>query len=192
LHSKLTRRARLRALALAVPAAALAVAVVAPGAIGADEAPTPGVVKIVETEKLPQFVSPGPITAGEQLEVLNLTSPKRFGPHTFSLVTEAAVPKTGPARKKCNTSQGICMKIAGWHKFNPKTEQIGVDLAKAGAAGWSTLGSTSKTGDSWYTEEKGDSITQKVAASAPSTLYFLCAVHPWMHGKVEVETTPTS
>ena len=97
------------------------------------------------------------------------------------------MPKTAPQRKNCFTPKHICFSIAKWHGFDPKTEKISVNPAKAGPAGWSTMGSNSKKGDSWFTgEEKGASFSQEVTARAGTTLYFVCAVHPWMHGKVKV------
>ena len=46
------------------------------------------------------------------------------------------------------------------------------------------MGSTSAKGDSWFTgEKKGTSFIQQVTAEpAEPTLYFMCAIHPWMHG----------
>lgn len=186
MHSKLSRRARLRAVALAA-STAVVVLVVGPGVAGA-ATPT-GVTQKVEIEltkgKL-KFVGPESVTVGDQLEIVNTTNPKQVGPHTFSLVTKGSQPKTPNARKNCFTPKHICLSIAMWHGFNPKTEAITKNPAKAGPAGWSTLGSTSKKGDSWFTEKKGETISQEVTASAGTTLYYMCAVHPWMQGKVNV------
>jgi hypothetical protein len=46
-----------------------------------------------------------------------------------------------------------------------------------------------RVGDSVAIQEPGPhkSITIKVTAPAGTTLYFLCAVHPWMQGKIEVK-----
>jgi hypothetical protein len=43
-------------------------------------------------------------------------------------------------------------------------------------------------GDSWFTGEKkrGTSIEQPVSATAGTTLYFMCAIHPFMQGSIEV------
>lgn len=146
-----------------------------------------------------KFAGPSSVTVGDQLEIVNNTNPKQVGPHTFSLVTQGALPKTPKARKGCFAPKHICLAIAIWHGFNPKTERITKDLVKVGPAGWSTAGNaTSKKGDSWFTEKKGETISQEVTASADSTLYYLCAVHPWMQGKVDVVApvaplpTPTS
>jgi hypothetical protein len=192
LHSKLSRRTRLRTLLVGVPAAALACAVGGSGLAAAAETPVApvaptDVIKIVLKKGQLKFEGPTAVHKGDQLEIVNQTDPKKVGPHTFSLVTQGSVPKTKPARQSCFTPNHICMSIAKWHGFQPKTEKITVDPAKAGADGWSTLGSVKKKGDSWFTEKKNDTISQEVSAAAPPTLYYICAVHPWMHGKVKVE-----
>lgn len=192
MHSKLSRRARLRALFIAVPAAALTVAIGGIGSAGAVET-LPGETPTISMEltkgKL-KFVGPESVYVGEQLEIVNKTNPKQVGPHTFSLVTKGSLPKTRKAMNGCFAPKHICLSIAQWHGFNPKTERITKNLVKAGSAGWSTMGSTSKKGDSWFSgEKKGGHIAQKVTA-APGTLYFLCAVHPEMQGSVEVKPAP--
>jgi len=195
LHSKLSRRARLRALALAVPAAALTVVFGSSSLAGAAEAPiapAPTGTKDVITMSLVKgklkFVAPESVTVGDQLEIANKTNPKQVGPHTFSLVTKGSVPKTPKAQHSCNAPKHICAAIAKWHGFNPKTETIAKPLAKAGPAGWSTMGdAASKKGDSWFSgEKKGGHVSQEVTAEAGTTLYFICAVHPFMHGQVKV------
>jgi hypothetical protein len=48
----------------------------------------------------------------------------------------------------------------------------------------------SQRGDSWFTGMKqGASIVQPVTAGTtegPVTLYFMSAIHPWMHGSITV------
>jgi hypothetical protein len=198
LHSKLSRRARLRAAALVASTAAL---VLAGSGLATAATPT-GVTDTVSIEltkgKL-KFVGPESVTVGDQLEIDNTTNPKQVGPHTFSLVTKGSQPKTPKARKNCFTPKHICLAIAIWHGFNPKTEDITKNPAKAGPAGWSTAGTgTGKKGDSWFTEKKGETFSQEVTAQAGTTLYYMCAVHAWMQGKVNVVApvvplpTPTS
>jgi plastocyanin len=195
LHSKLSRRARLRALALAVPAAALTVVLGSSSLAGAAETPIAptgktDVIKIALTKGKLSFDGPESVTVGDQLQVINKTNPKQVGPHTFSLVTKGSLPKTRKAQKSCFSPKKICLAIAKWHGFNPKTEKITTPLVKTGPAGWSTMGdATGKKGDSWFTGEKksGTSVTQQVTAEAGTTLYFICAVHPEMQGQVKVE-----
>lgn len=189
----------MRALVLVASLAALALAVSGPVSTAATPTGKTDVVSIELTKGKLKFVGPESVTVGDQLEIVNETNPKQVGPHTFSLVTKGSVPQTPGARKSCFTPKHICLAIAKWHGFNPKTEKITIDPAKAGPEGWSTAGNaTGKKGDSWFTEKKSETISQEVTAEAGSTLYYICAVHPWMHGKVNVVApvaplpTPTS
>jgi hypothetical protein len=199
LRIMLPRSGKFRALIAAVPAAALLFALVGSGSAGAAETPAPApvagktVVKMVLDGKKLGFESPATVYEGETLEVLNETNPRQVGPHTFSLVEKSAVPLTASARKSCFTPKHICLSIATWHGFNPKTEKISVNPVKAGPAGWSTLGNNSgKKGDSWFTGETkpGTHFSQPVTAKAGTTLYFVCAIHPWMHGQIKVLPKP--
>jgi hypothetical protein len=162
---------------------------------GAAETPTttPTGVKDVITMSLVKgklkFVAPETVTVGDQLEIVNKTNPKQVGPHTFSLVTKGSIPKTRKAMGTCFTPKKICFAIAQWHGFNPKTEKITKNPVKAGPAGWSTMGTaTGAKGDSWFTGEtkSGTHISQEVTAAAGTTLYFMCAIHPFMHGQIKV------
>ena len=186
MHSTLSRRAPLRALVIAASMAVFAFAFAGTAAAATPTGVT-DVISIDLTKGKLKFTGPATVTVGDQLEIVNKTNPKQVGPHTFSLVTKASQPKTPKARKGCFAPKHICLSIAMWHGFNPKTEQITKNPAKAGPAGWSTLGSTSKKGDSWFSgEKKGGHISQEVTAAAGTTLYYMCAVHTWMQGKVEV------
>jgi hypothetical protein len=180
-------------LVLAVAAtAAIAVGAFGPAMAGAAVTPT-GVTDTI-TMSIEKgalgFVAPESVHVGDELNIVNETDPKKVGPHTFSLVTKASLPKTPNARKNCFTPKHICLSISQWHGFNPKTERITINPAKAGAPGWSTLGSTSSKGDSWFTGEnkKGTSYSQLVTADPATTpvIYFMCAIHPFMQGSVKV------
>jgi len=158
----------------------------ATGSAGAS-ASTANTVLIKGSKKSPlKFVYPKTIVTGEELTIENKSIPKAIGPHSFSLVEESLLPETKPARKKCFTPQHICKAIADWHGVvgeGPVTK----NPAKAGKSGWDTEGSLSKNGDSWFTGEKpGTSYTQRVTAAPGATIHFMCAIHPWMHGSIEV------
>lgn len=135
-----------------------------------------------------KFVAPPTVSQGDELAIVNETNPNQVGPHTFSLVNRGAPPKTGSARRNCSAARHICLAIAAWHGFDAR-EEVTVALAEAGPEGWGTMGSTGKKGDSWFTDEQGDSVTQLVGAE-PQTLYFMCAIHPWMQGKIAVVAPP--
>ncbi|HXF30148.1 MAG TPA: hypothetical protein VN522_01415 [Solirubrobacterales bacterium] len=185
-------RKKSRVAALATPLAALALltALVVPNLATAESvAPTEGVSTIeikLEGKKM-GFFGPGTVHEGEELRIVNDTKPSQVGPHTFSLVTKGSLPKTAKARKSCFTPGHICLSIAEWHQFNPKTEKIGKQDVEIGPEGWSTMGSVKKEGDSWFSGEKpGGEVEEKVTAKAGTTLYYMCAVHPWMQGKIKV------
>jgi plastocyanin len=187
LHT-LSSRARLRALVLAASVAALALVAVGAGTASAAD---PVVIELAKGKL--KFSGPETVIAGEKLEIVNKTNPKQVGPHTFSLVTKGSLPKTRKAMNGCFAPKKICLAIAIWHGFNPKTERITKNVVRVGPAGWSTMGdATSKKGDSWFTEKKGATISQVVSAQAGTTLTYICAVHPEMQGEVEVQAPPVT
>jgi plastocyanin len=190
LHT-LSRRARARALVLAVSVAALSLAVGGTGFAGAETATTSAtpVISMELAKGKLKFVGPESVVFGEQLEIVNDTNPKQVGPHTFTLVTKGSLPKTRKAMNSCFMPKKLCMEVAKWHGFNPKTEKITKDLVKAGSEGWSTMGTATKKGDSWFTEKKGATFSQVVTAQT-GTLYYICAVHPEMQGEIEVKDAP--
>jgi hypothetical protein len=136
-----------------------------------------------------RFEAPKTIVNGEELAVVNQTNPHQVGPHTFSLVTKGSVPTTAKQRQLCFTPQHICKAIADWHGVKGNGP-VKVNPAEAGPEGWSTLGSLTKKGDSWFTGEKpGTSFEQPVnvdTTAGASRIYFICAIHPWMHGTINV------
>jgi hypothetical protein len=195
----LSRSGGVRALFATIPVAALLVALLASGSAGAAETPASptekAVIDMVLKGKKMSFEGPETVYQGQQLEIFNDTNPRQVGPHTFSLVEKGTLPKTKAAEKSCFTPGHICMSIAKWHGFNPKTEKITVNPVEAGPKGWSTAGNNKgKKGDSWFTGEtkKGTHFNEEVTAKPGTTLYFICAVHPWMQGSVKVEAPPAT
>jgi hypothetical protein len=139
-------------------------------------------------EKL-HFVAPKTIVAGEDLKIQNTTNPRQVGPHTFSLVPKSLWPKTAKERQVCFTKGHICKAIAAWHGVKGNGPPT-INPAEAGLPGWDTLGTLTEKGDSWFTGSKPHtSFEQPVSAdtaAGPTTIYFMCAIHPWMHGSIEV------
>jgi hypothetical protein len=138
-----------------------------------------------------RFVAPKTVVAGEDLEIVNQTNPKKFGPHTFSLVTKGSLPKTPKARQLCFTPNHICKAIANWHGVKGNGP-VKVNPAEAGLEGWDTMGSVKKKGDSWFTGNKaGTSFSQPVSVTTATTsatrLYFICAIHSFMQGSINVQ-----
>lgn len=173
---------------LCVAATALASPYPSSGSASAEEASGP-TVYIKGGKQGLRFVAPKTIVNGEELRVLNTTNPQEVGPHTFSLVEQSVIPKTAKERQLCFTKGHICKAIAGWHgvKGNGPPKE---NPALAGEEGWDTLGNLTTKGDSWFTGEKPKAtITQRVnlgTLAGPTKIYFMCAVHPWMHGSITV------
>ncbi len=157
---------------------------------GSDSAAAPANEVLIEGKgHSVHFVYPKTIVAGEDLTITNKTNAKQVGPHTFSLVTEADIPQTKKERKLCFTPKHICKAVAGWHGVKgegPPTK----NPAKAGKTGWDTEGSLTKKGDSWFTGSKPNAtFTAPVSidtSKGPQTLTFMCVIHSWMHGSIEV------
>ena len=173
--------------------AAFGLSIFTPALSAQNVTPPPGAVVNTISIKGPggglRFSGPTTVPAGSYLTIDNKTKPQQVGPHTFSLVTKNSIPKTKPARKKCFTPGHICKAIAKWHGVKGNGP-VSENPAEAGAAGWDTEGSKKVKGDSWFTGNKpGNSITQQVSADTsggPVTLYYMCAIHPFMHGKITV------
>jgi hypothetical protein len=185
------RRLGFRGLVAAVSAAVALIVISGVGSAGAETPPT-GVTDVVHIEEVNgglRFVAPPTVHAGDELEILNETNPRKVGPHTFSMVTKGSIPKTSKARQLCFTPNHICKAVAGWHGVKGEGAPT-KNPATAGAEGWSTMGSLHKKGDSWFTGTKPKaSFTQRVSvdtSGGPQTFYFMCAIHPWMHGKITV------
>jgi hypothetical protein len=132
------------------------------------------------------FFGPKTVHEGEQLRIVNDTMPSMVGPHTFSLVTKGSLPKTAKQRKECFTPGKICMGIAGWYGLKGEEDPKN-PLVDVGQEGWDTMGTATKKGDSYFFGKKGESVEQIVSAKAGTTLYFICAVHPFMQGQVKVQ-----
>jgi hypothetical protein len=188
LKQRLSRAASVRlaaVLALVVAASLVLVPALASGATETNPATT---VYIKDGKKGLRFVAPEFINSGEELTVINNTNARKVGPHTLSLVEPSLLPKTRKARQRCFTPKHICMAIARWHGVKGEGP-VKQNPAKAGEPGWDTMGSLTKKGDSWFTGVKPNaSFTQTVSAPGGTTIAFLCAIHPWMQGKIEVRT----
>ena len=174
-----SKRGRLVLLGLS----ASAVAAIAPLGSATAQAPVEGAqITIVGAGKNLDFNGPKTVARGQELEIVNDTNPKKDGPHTFSLVKERFIPRTRDEQKKCE----ICFSIAKAHKVNFKTGAVRKDSVDKGAEGWNRMFNDEKSGDTWYTEKRNDSQSRVVSAKVGKTLTYMCAVHSFMRGKIEV------
>jgi hypothetical protein len=178
-------------------AATVALAAFVPTFATGDVVPPGATVATVDIKlqgNLPKFIAPATVPQGAYLNVVNDTHASQIGPHTFSLVTQGSIPKTKKARHSCfSNSNHICAAIAKWHGVPASGNgPVTKNPALAGLPGWDTMGNLNKKGDSWFTGFKPkNSFAQQVTAPVGTKLYFMCAIHPFMKGSIDVVAPPT-
>lgn len=130
------------------------------------------------------FKAPESVDEGDALRVVNRTNPNQVGPHTFSLVRHDVWPLRSEYRDCERLRPGtMCREIAEWHSFfGPGPQDDHVD---AGKTGWNKKGDFQDVGDSFIAETEGAQDT-RVVSRGGGKLHFICAVHPFMKGKVQV------
>ena len=136
----------------------------------------------------PKFKGPESVDRGDSLRIINKTDPQEIGPHTFSLVRHNTYPSRSEYRDCEQLEPGtICNEIAEWHDIFGQTPIPSVDVKHPG---WDKMGDFQETGDSWLTESEDESETRQVAHGHKGKLVFICAVHPFMKGQIDVNQQP--
>ncbi len=101
-------------------------------------------------------------------------------PHSFSIVKKSQVPRTAKQVDNC-FGPGPCDEIAVAHgAVNPQTgeeQDPTTPRVNVGKAGFN------RPGDSVLIPPNGKA---KVRVTAGRDLYYICAIHPWMQGKIDV------
>lgn len=97
------------------------------------------------------------------------------GPHTFSLVRKKDLPLTGKAVNNCK----VCGKLGQEHGVDPNSEGPPAHPVVDGGDGFN------KVYDSVVFEKAPVSL--KITAKKGATLYYMCAIHPWMQGTIVVK-----
>ena len=92
-------------------------------------------------------------------------------PHTISLVKKSQLPDSFDCE--------VCGEIFGAHGVNEQTGDIANPVVNVGAAGFD------QPGDSMFIPPHGK-VNFDVTAPAGTTLHFMCAIHPWMQGRIKV------
>jgi hypothetical protein len=145
----------------------------------------PRTIKIVMKGKDPRFKGPKTISKGAKLTIVNKTKAKKIGPHTFTLIKKGSLPKGKKEIKKCEKFElAVCAAVLKAHKANPDTGEVKKPDVDKGKKGWDK--SFGKKGDTWFSPDKGTKETRKASAARGKTLYYFCAVHPFMQGKIKV------
>jgi hypothetical protein len=96
------------------------------------------------------------------------------------VVRKRELPRTAKAVEAC--FEGGPCTLAPGHLKDPDNPEAGIKTKRinAGKPG------LSRRGDSLYLEPKA-TISAKVTAPAGRSLYYLCAIHPWMQGVLRVK-----
>ena len=164
-----------------IAAGALAWTSLASGAGGS--APDRVVAKaVMKGNRMAYVLSDDSITSGGKLVIKDLSG----APHTLSLVTKNLVPRTTSQIQNCFKKGHICSEIGKWHKATGnKPPQV--NPVNVGKPGWDTEGNLNRKGDSVFYTPKKPAATRVVSAAPGTTLHFICAVHPEMHGTLHVK-----
>jgi plastocyanin len=123
-----------------------------------------------------QHFTPNKLTVNSGATVKLANRAKTEDPHTISLVKRSDLPKTAKQVFNC----GACNAFFAAHEVNEQTGEPGKPVVDVGQAGFD------QPGDSIVIAPKGK-ISFKVTAKKGTTLYYLCAIHPWMQGSIKVK-----
>jgi plastocyanin len=107
------------------------------------------------------------------------------GPHTLTIVNKKDQPKTAKAAFNCK----ICNKLGQAHGADPNSDAPPkFQFLENGVGENGTVPNLDRPGDSgvFMTNKKGEKISFKVTAKKGKDLYFMCLIHPWMQGEIEV------
>jgi hypothetical protein len=121
------------------------------------------------------------VKAGGTISIVNLAASD--GPHTFSVVKKSDLPRTTKQIAACR----ICLTIAKDHGATPGSNKPPRFLFVNNGKGTNTPPNVDRPIDSAFIRPKQHAkVTLKVTAKPGTTLYFICAIHPWMHAKLVV------
>ena len=122
------------------------------------------------------------VSSGGTITIVNLAASD--GPHTFSVVSKVDLPRTVSQINNCK----ICLTLAKEHGANPGSNAPPKFAYVENGTGTNTPPNVDRPGDSAFIPPKQKAkVTLKVTAKPGTTLYFMCAVHPWMQAKLIVQ-----
>jgi plastocyanin len=182
----MSRRTLARA---AAPALGLAVAMAAVVPATAQNAPSKATLNVVGKAefKANRYVKDGMrfgrdvtvVKSGGTLTIVNNTDQ----PHSFSLVKKSQLARNMAQMEGC-FGRGPCDELAVAHgAINPETgeeQDPTIPLVNVGKEGFDQPGDSVVFGPKSKTKVK-------ITAKKGTQLYFLCAIHPWMQGKLDVK-----
>ena len=97
-------------------------------------------------------------------------------PHTFSIIRKSQVPRTARQVENCT----VCQALGQAHGIPPNGEgPPTIPLVDRGARGFNQPGDSIAFGPR-------QRVRAQITARSGRTLHFICAIHPWMLGKIAV------
>ena len=97
-------------------------------------------------------------------------------PHTFSIVRKSQLPRTARQAERCT----VCELLGRAHGVPENGEgPPTIPVVNRGASGFNQPGDSVAFGPR-------QRVRAKITARSGRTLHFICAIHPWMLGKVAV------
>lgn len=122
------------------------------------------------------------VKSGGTITIVNLAASD--GPHTFSVVKKSQLPRSVSQIENC----AICRTLAVEHGANPNSNAPPTFTYVENGVGTNTRPNVDRPGDSAFIGgTQKASVTLKVTAKPGTTLYFMCAIHPWMQAKLIVQ-----
>lgn len=135
----------------------------------------------------PQFDGPSTIGVGQNLRIVNETNPEDIGPHFFTIANKGDIPSTRKEFRQCyKLKKKMCERLIDEHKVNLENFKVKKQLVKNGDPGWDKQFADQSNGDSWYTEQENEEVTQVVSAKAGKRLTYFCVIHPGMKDSIKV------
>ena len=160
----------------------LAVSAVGVGSAAAAVVRTAGAPEVRRNEFIRDTVRflPGSITVRSGELVTWRDRDRSPEPHTVTVVNRREQPRTAPQVFRCFGGRGPCA-LANAHLADPNNPESDIARTRVdvGPAGLNTRG------DSLFLAP-GRSISGRVTAAVGRTLYYFCAIHPWMQGSIRV------
>jgi plastocyanin len=135
-----------------------------------------------------QRFAPRDVTVKSGATVTLRNRAKTQEPHTISFVQKRFLPK------QFDTAAEGPLMVA--HQVDPNSQDAppgalivdnGAPLAGGAMLEVDTMGDDKKAGDSAFIAPGQKTFKFKVTAKKGATLFYYCAVHPWMQGKITVD-----
>jgi plastocyanin len=103
-------------------------------------------------------------------------------PHTATIVDKVDLPRKAQDLEACYAPGGPCAQALGEHDPNQDQQPPFNPVVDKGAPGLNRPGDSLLFGG----ELDNQSVSARVTAPRGTTLYYLCAIDPWMQGRIKV------